>query len=350
MALIYIIFQIYFDWSWPAEKVNETDQRKQAERPGHKIFSYFWIIFHFPFHLALVLLMEGATQFVIWWKVVELIDFVSSKFLEAFRLAEEEGATGIAKHMVDHLNATINHIWDLYPRDLLVSHFHRNILLDTIGTFTDDHLKNYPTPEEMEREPSHHDFTNAFRGLKLTTLNSILKNFNIEAIEDAGWDDHPETYEEQAFDDAAKKFQLVVCDPALGNPLNPLPVPPGKVSLLTQETTQYIYVFCFAGAALILMALLHILARPNSNHVSTSPASKAVIGINLVFGVGLMLLASMSRFDAHDQFTSTPWIIPSICLVYFFSLVIIHGSRWVPIPRGRDGNQREDAGKAEPVV
>jgi len=55
-----------------------------------------------------------------------------------------------------------------------------------------------------------------------------------------------------------------------------------------------------------------------------------VLGANLVLGVGLMLLATMSRFDAHDEFTTTPWIIPSICLVFFSALVIIHGARWVP--------------------
>ena len=338
VALIYIIFQIYFDWAWPADNFNESDQEpveQSKQSKARKIFSYFWIIFHFPFHLALVLVMEGATQFVIWWKVVELIGFVSSQFLEAFRLAEQEGANGIAEHMVLHLNSTINYIWDLYPRDLLVSHFHRNKLLETIGNFSDDHLKNYPTPEEMERQPSHHDFTDAFRGLKLTTLNSILQNFNIESIADAGWDDHPETYEEQAFDDAADKFEFVVC--ALLTP----PSPPRRLPPLTQtHPPQYIYVFCFAGAALILMALLHILARHSSNpqvRSRTSPSpmtNNIVLGANLVLGMGLMLLATMSRYDAHDEFTTTPWIIPSICLVFFFSLVFIHGARWVPSWRG----------------
>ena len=69
------------------------------------------------------------------------------------------------------------------------------------------------TPETIEADPSHHDFTEAFRTLKVTTLNSILKNFNIEAIEDDGWLDHPETYEQHAFNDAAERFELVVCVP-----------------------------------------------------------------------------------------------------------------------------------------
>ncbi|KAK3345802.1 hypothetical protein B0T25DRAFT_633497 [Lasiosphaeria hispida] len=301
VALIYIIFQIYFDWSWPADKikrvlgVQQIDQDQEEQSSRAKISAYFWSIAHFPFHLALVLIMEGATQFVVWWKIVELIDYVSNEFLFAFRLAESDTSTNIAASMVHHLNDTVNYIWAQYPRDLLVSHFHREQLLKTIGGFKDAHLRDFPTPDKLEGNPEFQPFIEAFRALKITTLNSILKNFNIEEISDAGWQDHPETYEQHAFDDAAKRFDLV-----------------------------YIYVFCLAGAALILMALLHVLSRPRLAVL----AQRLVMGVVLVFGVGLMLLASMSRYEAHARFTTTPWIIPSICIVFFFALVAIHGSRW----------------------
>lgn len=32
-----------------------------------------WAFLHFPFHLALVLLVEGAAQFIVWRKVVEVV-------------------------------------------------------------------------------------------------------------------------------------------------------------------------------------------------------------------------------------------------------------------------------------
>ncbi|RYP46027.1 hypothetical protein DL768_007707 [Monosporascus sp. mg162] len=310
IALIYLMFQIYFDWSWPSHKAKsllgaEGTGQGQGEDSRSKISTYVWSLAHFPFHLALVLIMEGGTQFVVWWKIVESIDYVSNQFLIAFRMAEADTGSGIASSMVRHLNDTINLIWEQYPRDLLVSHFHRERLLEIIGGFDDTYLRGFPTPESMEADPTHQDFTDAFRALKVTTLNSILRNFNIEAIEDAGWQDHPETYEQHAYDDAAERFDLV-----------------------------YIYVFCLGGGALILMACLHILSRTRSS----TPTQKVVLGVNLVFGVGLMLLASMSRYEAHARFSTTPWIIPSICLVFLFSLVIIHGSRWVEVWRG-DGNK-----------
>jgi len=36
-----------------------------------------WASLHFPFHLALVLLVEGASQFILWRKVVEVVSYVS---------------------------------------------------------------------------------------------------------------------------------------------------------------------------------------------------------------------------------------------------------------------------------
>ncbi|KAM7192565.1 hypothetical protein V8F20_008774 [Naviculisporaceae sp. PSN 640] len=301
VALIYIIFQIYFDWAWPPEIINKrrnppSDSDHQEEKSPAKTALYLWTLAHFPFHLALVLVMEGATQFVVWWKIVELIDYVSDRFLSAFRLAEADTRTNIADSMVLHLNTTVNEIWEQYPRDLLVSHFHREELLKIIGDFKDSALRGFSTPDGLEGNAEFQNFTDAFRALKVTTLNSILKNYGIEEIEDAGWQDHPETYEQHAFDDAAKRFNMV-----------------------------YIYVFCLAGAAMILMGLLHVLCRPRLD----SAMQRLVLGIVIVSGVGLMMLASMANFEAHTRFTTTPWIIPSICIVFLFALFAIHGSRWI---------------------
>lgn len=50
---------IYFDWM----------NRAQFGELRQEI----WASLHFPFHLALVLLVEGASQFVIWRQVVEVV-------------------------------------------------------------------------------------------------------------------------------------------------------------------------------------------------------------------------------------------------------------------------------------
>lgn len=42
-----------------------------------------WTFIHFPFHLSLVLLVEGAAQFILWRKVVEVVALVNKLFLSA---------------------------------------------------------------------------------------------------------------------------------------------------------------------------------------------------------------------------------------------------------------------------
>lgn len=54
---------LYFDWL----------NRSQFGSIRQQI----WAFLHFPFHLALVFLVEGAAQFIRWRKVVEVIRLVS---------------------------------------------------------------------------------------------------------------------------------------------------------------------------------------------------------------------------------------------------------------------------------
>ena len=94
------------------------------------------------------------------------------------------------------------------------------------------------------------------------------------------------------------------------------------------------------------MAVLHLLSRPGPRMgvaVAVAGAQRVVVlgvvvvVVVVVFGVGLALLGSVSsRNQAHTRSMGTPWIIPSIRLVLFVILVIIHGARCVPLRRGRD--------------
>jgi len=206
VALIYIIYQIYFDWSWPTARFMSSE-----------IFLYVWCLFHLPFHICLVLVMEGATQFVVWWKIVEMIDHVSERFLDAYHIAvsDVDTSAGIALRMANHLNETISKIWEHYPPDLFVTYHHRDHLLSELSEIDDSHWDSFPSIEQLERgavtDERFTAFVEDFRALKITTLNSILKSFRIEAIHDEGWDDdNPATYQETAYEKTADRFNLVV--------------------------------------------------------------------------------------------------------------------------------------------
>jgi len=74
------------------------------------------------------------------------------------------------------------------------------------------------------------------------------------------------------------------------------------------------------------MSLLHLLARAQTR---STPMQKLVVCLNIILGMGLMLLSSMSRFESHTKFVMTHWIIPSICLVYLGALILAHSTRYI---------------------
>ncbi len=83
------------------------------------------------------------------------------------------------------------------------------------------------------------------------------------------------------------------------------------------------------------MSILHVLSRIS---VRSTRMQKLVIGANAVLGVGLMLLASMAQTDSHTRFSMSPWIVPSLCVVYLCALILVH----VPRSHGREDEDSVD--------
>lgn len=73
-----------------------------------------WAFLHFPFHLALVLLMEGINQFVIWRHVVEQLDAV---FGPLNNVVNDLAAT--PQQVFDVLNQTVSDTFSIFqlPRN-----------------------------------------------------------------------------------------------------------------------------------------------------------------------------------------------------------------------------------------
>ena len=71
-ALVYIIFQLYFDWL--------------HEDGGSCLTTHcLWVVLHLPFHIALVLLVEGGNQFIVWRRALEAIGTAASSLEDAAR-------------------------------------------------------------------------------------------------------------------------------------------------------------------------------------------------------------------------------------------------------------------------
>lgn len=85
-ALLYIIFQLYFDWM--------HGEQGESLYEAHQVW---WASCHLPFHISLVLLLEGASQFVIWFRILEDVQKAALSVLGAAKMASGETAENAVK-------------------------------------------------------------------------------------------------------------------------------------------------------------------------------------------------------------------------------------------------------------
>lgn len=102
-ALLYIIFQLYFDWMHHHSHMNASHQA-------------LWTIIHLPFHIVLVLLAEGGSQWAVWWRAMEAFQEASTKMrANVFEAAESLSTSKV----VDELMETVKDILKKYGSDVL---------------------------------------------------------------------------------------------------------------------------------------------------------------------------------------------------------------------------------------
>ena len=101
IAIIYVLFMIYIDWSRELRRTN--------------VRQLLWTVAHFPFHLAFKLFLTGSSQFVILWKIFELIGGVQQAFSQSLSAADDPAFNVTAQWFVDSLNKTVTDIFSVFP-------------------------------------------------------------------------------------------------------------------------------------------------------------------------------------------------------------------------------------------
>src|SRR6266542_3587648 len=91
---------LYFDWL--------THQHFGSIR------QQIWAFLHFPFHLSLVLFMEGTAQFIIWRKLTEILGFVTDKFVTALNVVNSDPSAS-CDYLVQTINDTTAAVFESYP-------------------------------------------------------------------------------------------------------------------------------------------------------------------------------------------------------------------------------------------
>jgi uncharacterized membrane protein len=264
-----VIYQLYFD-------------NVQLEHFGI-LRQQFWTFLHFPFHMALVLVMEGTNQLVSWRHVVEYIEKAFDPFFTSF-----EG--GSLPELIAGVNETIITIFE-NPFMSLTEEVFNNVS----GNFSAlaNSTISLPTEEQLSEN---------LASILIDLLQLVVGSYGFEPpdAEAEGQKPPAETYQ-----DYLNVFHLV-----------------------------FEYFFISAGLVLIFLGILSYLSHSKGRHESRS--HYVSIFSKLVLGLATMLLAIMVRTAAVDNLGESAWTLPLVFFILAIALIFNH------IPWGGTAKRTKD--------
>ncbi|POS70246.1 hypothetical protein DHEL01_v211361 [Diaporthe helianthi] len=293
IAMVYLIFQIYFDWMHP----NRMTSWPQTA----------WALLHLPFHFALLLVMEAMNQFIIWWRLLELI---RQSAADIFGVLSDLPAAPTSQQVASKLNETVTRFLETYPaqKDGALATDGLTEILRNVSALPQelwDELSNRAgysdesfLPSQALRESLgglHDDLVELFSA----TIDTIFSNFELEPFEreTGGMDGALGAAEKEALEATTRLFNLV-----------------------------FVYAFLAAGTLVMLLVLLHAASKREG----WTPFNIIRSVFISVLGLALMFVTLLSTNTASlHSFFDTPWPLPMMTLTFVIVLFLTH----VPHPR-----------------
>ncbi|KAH6895770.1 hypothetical protein B0T10DRAFT_398044 [Thelonectria olida] len=282
-ATIYFVFLVYFDWM------------KTSYLPTFR--QQAWAIVHFPFHLAMVLFMQGFTQFIIWSKIVDTINHLS---FDSVFSSTEDLAKSTTVDVVNSLVDIVNKFFKDYPPKYSATWSNVEYAVGNISLISDDFwpaLAEYSnTGDDSDvNATDYNNFNTYFGDLATSMENSLLETFGIDLVEEVTDDNK------------------TISDTGLESTVN--------ARMWQRFELVFEYGYVAAGVTLILMVLLIVIAQ-------TKPWRLwSIVRTSLFFGLGLALafvsLLSLNPARA-ENYKESPMLLPTICLVWFIVLLLTH--------------------------
>ncbi|MCJ1380883.1 hypothetical protein MMC17_003992 [Xylographa soralifera] len=245
IVIIYFIWMLYYD-------------QTETEHVG-TFYQHIWMICHFPFHLAVLLTVEGISQFSVWRKVVDLIlPYVNSM--------ENYPSNIHGADLAVYFNNTIQALYSRFSGSTV----EQPDLGAYFNVFSD------PTTSLDQRIAAGYNIT--YAGIVF-----VCENFEIEPPES---DSAGDTGPEQDFEGIYDSYIVV-----------------------------FIYFFVAAGLTLIFLALLFFLGRHErvrGDHLLM--VVRVLVGLGLSF-LALMALPSNLTGDI-GSYISSAWMLPTVAICY----------------------------------
>ena len=257
VLIIYFLWMLYFD-------------QIETERVG-TIRQQIWTMLHFPFHVCVLLVVEGLRQFSVWQKINDLVNpfvmgiFNVSPLILQILTSNGDSTPALPTETINRINETLKGLIDTFPDSDYEPPDFSPYLAD-LGTTVND---------------------SASAVLEILSLgtNFIFQNFDIEAPKK---------------DEGADPYQVLV-------------------DLYAIYNTVFVYFFVCSGIALVLLAALFWLGKRRK-----SRGEFLSIALRIIVGIGLALLAVMDApslvsglgSNARDNYLNSSWILPTVLLAY----------------------------------
>ena len=262
VCIIYFIWMLYFD----QEETNHVGTIRQQ----------FWTLLHFPFHICVLLTVEGLNRFSVWVKLIDTVTPLETVLsnLSPSGLFNEAAPTGEnLTQTVELLNETVAGLLEKFEG----------------SQFNPPNITYYLETMEQSNGSSSDYWYGVFE-LTSAGFTWVSDNLGIEPPEASN----------------------------TGDPLLAL------VGIFDLFQTVFIYFFIAAGLCLIFLAVLFWVGKRRKLR-----GEILSIGVRLLIGLGLCLLSLMDLpvYQANDNspintYLYTPWLLPTVVISYAIVVLV----------------------------
>ena len=248
VLIVYFLYMLYFD---------------QTEEKGEKVGSLrqqLWSLGHFPFHVCILLVVAGFSQFIIWRRIIDYLNLTSNEINNVPQ--PTSSATAAWRDYASAVNATLM-IW--WPG------------LD----FTD------PLTDIANSDGNMDYIVDGYYAIWGIVAQFVAEDY-FEVEVPSGFNNT----QSEGFNDL--------------------------VNILSLYSTAYLYFFISAGFALVILACLFMLGQKAKTRVEYLS-----IGVRLFVGTGIILLATIyapvadnANDNAFINYFLSPWLTPTVVLAY----------------------------------
>lgn len=301
IALVYIVYMVYSDW---VSKVQLPGWRQMA-----------WVIIHFPLHLAMMLFMEGVSQFIIFWKLTEQ----TLRTARQLQPLSEKIESGSFDSFAEDMRQFVTDFTNKFPPMYTFLYTALTDALDTIDNFdiqkVADRIAALPnaTEEDIMNDKDYKGLIKASTDIGYALDNILYGTYGIDftkqVVEDAGVGD----------EDAVVGLQQDI-----------------HQRNYARFRVVFQYTFVCAGFFLALANILSIISRTKKWTWSASIYHTVIF----ILAMGMSLVAAVSQNEDYlMDYQSTPWALPTLLLSYMLILTMNHVSGWLAAKRDKKATQ-----------